>query len=157
MIRVSLSSLSALLLAGCLSSAPKAPKYWTIDADSDLKVSEISVAAPYDGQRFAVLRPDGSVAFDGFNSFSARPVQLIDAAVCIDYESPTLFVRKLALDCTVKGERKAIVELWLGEDPKTSVQGVGSSDAADGNYTRAFSEAFVLAADQLIKLQNAGK
>lgn len=150
---VTITALS-LLLAGCLASAPKAPKYWNIDADSDLKVSEISVAAPYDGQRFVILRPDGSVAFDGFNSFSARPVQLIDASVCIDYGSPTLFVRKLALDCTVKGERKAVVELWLGEDPQTSVQGVGISDAADGNYSRAFSEAFESATDKLLKLQS---
>ena len=146
--------LPALILAGCLSSAPKAPKYWTVNADTNLKVSEVSVAAPYDGQRFVVLRPDGSVAFDGFNSFSARPVQLIDAAVCIDYSAPTLFVRKLMLDCSVKGERKAVVELWLGEDPQTSIQGVGISDAADGNYSRAFTEAFVLATDKLLKLQS---
>lgn len=152
--RVLSSLLIALLAAGCLSSAPKAPKYWTIHADTDLKVSEISVAAPYDGQRFAVLRPDGSVAFDGFNSFCARPVQLVDASVNIDYTAPTLFIRKLALDCTVKGERKAVVELWLGEDPQTAVQGVGISDAADGNYSRAFTEAFELAADKLVKLQN---
>ena len=144
----------ALLFAGCLASAPKAPKYWCINADTDLKVSDISVAAPYDGQRFAVLRPDGSVAFDGFNSFSARPVQLVSASVCIDYSSPTLFVRKLALDCTVKGERKAVVELWLGEDPQSAIQGVGVSDAADGNYSRAFTEAFEAATDRLIKLQS---
>lgn len=143
-----------LLLAGCLSSAPKAPKYWTVNADTNLKVSEISVAAPYDGQRFVVLRPDGSVAFDGFNSFGARPVQLIDAAVCIDYSAPTLFVRKLALDCTVKGERKAVVELWLGEDPQTSIQGVGIADAADGNYSSAFTKAFETAAEKLIEAQN---
>lgn len=146
--------LTSVLVAGCLSSAPKSPKYWTINADSDLRVSEISVAAPYDGQRFVILRPDGSVAFDGFNVFSARPVQLIDAAVNIDYAEPTLFVRRLALDCTRKGERKAVVDLWLGEDPKTAVQGSGVSDTADGNYTRAFSEAFEMAADQLVKIRN---
>ena len=147
-------SAAALLCAGCLSSAPKAPKSWLIHADTDLKVSEISVAAPYDGQRFVILRPDGSVAFDGLNVFASRPVQLIDASVSIDYAEPTLFVRRLALDCTRKGERKAVVDLWLGEDPKTAVQSNGVSDAADGNYTRAFSEAFVQAADQLIKIQN---
>lgn len=152
--RIMTLSAAALLCAGCLSSAPKAPKSWLIHADTDLKVSEISVAAPYDGQRFVILRPDGSVAFDGFNVFAARPVQLVDASVCIDYEEPTLFVRRLALDCTRKGERKAIVELALGEDPKTSVHVTGESDTADGNYTRAFSEAFVQAADQLVKIQN---
>ena len=152
--RILTISALAPLLAGCLASAPKAPKYWTIDADSNLKVSEISVAAPYDGQRFAVLRPDGSVVFDGLNAFSARPVQLIDAAVCIDYGAPTLFVRRIALDCTRKGERRAVVDLWLGEDPVTSVQASGESDAADGNYTRAFSEAFTAAADKLIGVQD---
>lgn len=151
--RIVAISAFALLFAGCLSSAPKAPKFWTINADTDLKVSDVSVAPPYDGQRFAVLRSDGSVAFDGFNSFGARPVQLISASVCIDYSSPSLFVRKLALDCTVKGERKAAVELWLGEDPHDAIHGVGVSDAADGNYSRAFTEAFEAATDMLIKLQ----
>lgn len=154
MSRIAVFVIMALAGAGCLSPAPKAPKYWNINADTDLKVSEISVAAPYDGQRFVVLRPDGSVAFDGLNVFSARPVQLVDAAVCIDYASPTLFVRRLALDCTRKGERIAVVDLWLGEDPVTSLQASGASDAADGNYTRAFSEAFVNAVTQLIKLQS---
>ena len=152
--RIAMTLAPALLLAGCLASAPKAPKYWTIDANSDLKVSEVSVAAPYDGQRFVILRPDGSIAFDGLNVFSARPVQLVDASVSIDYSSPTLFVRKLALDCTVKGERKAVVELWLGEDPQTAVQSIGITDAADGNYSSAFTKAFELAADKLVKLQS---
>lgn len=141
---------SASLIAGCFSSATKAPVAWVIDADTDLVVSAVNVAVPYDGLRFVVMRPDGSVAFDGHNVFSSRPAALIRAAVRVDFAAPPLFVRRLALDCTKKGERKAIVELALGGDEQTpALRAVGSADAADGNYTRAFSEAFVRAREGL--------
>ena len=141
---------SALCLAGCFSSASEAPVAWIIDADTDLAVSAVSVAAPYDGLRLVVLRPDGSVAFDGHNSFSSRPGALIRAAVRVDFAAPPLFVRRLALDCTQKGTRKAVVDLAFGGTAEAPLlRASGSADASDGNYTRAFSEAFVKAREGL--------
>ena len=65
--------LAVPVLAGCLGSAPKPPVTWTIDVESDAKVAFAAVCAPYGGQRFAVLRSDGSIAFDPRNSFAAAP------------------------------------------------------------------------------------
>ena len=147
--------LAALVLfAGCFSSAPTPPVAWNIDADTALAVSSVTVNSPYDGTRFVVLRPDGSVAFDAFNVFSARPVSLVRASVLQDPEGPELVVRRLALDCRKEGERLALVELQL----RTSQSSLGRAEAsvptADGDYSKAFSAAFAAAASKLASGKN---
>ena len=73
--------LAVPVLAGCLGSAPKPPVNWTIDIEPDAKVAYAAVCAPYGGQRIAVLRPDGSIAFDPRNAFAAAPGSIIKDAV----------------------------------------------------------------------------
>ena len=90
---VKLGALCAVLaLTGCLSSAPKAPVNWTVEPSAaavprvqsqkygTVRVAQVAVRAPYDGLRLAVLRRDGSVAFDPFNSFASSPSALLRGA-----------------------------------------------------------------------------
>ena len=132
------------VLAGCLGSAPKPPVNWTIDIEPDAKVAFATVCAPYGGQRIAVLRPDGSIAFDPCNSFAAAPGSIIKDAVVGRKSEGSLFVRKLALDCRAEGRRNAVVSLEI-----VSSDRVGKGEAAeptdDGNYSAAFSRAFTKA------------
>ena len=134
-------SLLPLLFAGCLGSAPKAPVKWTVDADTRLAVSAITVAAPYDGTRLAVMRSDGSLAFDAYNVFADRPRRLLEFAVKPEPSAPAILVRRFALDCREEGERKAYVVIRASAGGRES-DGEGVVNAQDGNYTRAFSAAF---------------
>ena len=177
-----LLSLVALpLLAGCLTSAPPEVSTWTIEftpapsaasvsaAESpsrgSVRISQVSVRAPYDAKALAVLRPDGSLAFDPYNQFAAPPAALLKSAVqdaflargafraavpaasqlTTDVSAETT-VTRLALDCRTPGERRATVALTvlLLKDRAVfaSARGEGSADATDGNYSRAFSLAF---------------
>lgn len=166
------SAVLASLAAGCLGSHPGEPAYWTAESsEARLVVAkpgadrvrasfrDLAVRAPYDGAHFAVLRADGSVAFDPMNSFAARPAMLlkglakdvIASAAPADFASPraetsfSVEVTRLALDCRREGARNAVVALTLvaaGRDDARAVRGEASVDASDGNYTRAFSQAF---------------
>ena len=131
----------AAALAGCLGSAPKAPVYWTIDVDSDAKALFVSVCAPYGGQRIAVLRPDGSIAFDPCNSFAASPSGILKDALVARGGKGSLLVRRLALDCRTAGQRDALVELEVVVGDKSS-RGAASVPTHDGNFSAAFSSAF---------------
>ena len=178
----------ALALAGCMSAAPKAPTHWTLNADPKpifasatpkfgiVRLAQVSVRSPYDGSRLVVLRKDGSVAFDAFNSFAAQPAALLKGTAHDILEASGLFekvmqgssqaqtklgleitVNRLALDCTREGERKASVALAVvlmdGRTVVSSVHGEGSAPATDGNYSSAFSTAFTSAlVDALMKL-----
>ena len=140
------SSLFTLaLLAGCLSSAPKEPMYWTLDADTGIAVSAVRMRAPYDSIRIPVLRADGSIAFDSFNSFATKPSRLASEAFKIGREGPIVTVRTFALDCRGEGKRDALVELEL----EGGVKSVGTAPTDDGNYSKAFSAAFMKAAEGL--------
>lgn len=175
-------TLAALsLLAGCLTSAPPEVSTWTIEfapapqaasvsapespARGSVRVSQVIVRAPYDARALAVLRADGSLAFDPYNRFAALPAALLKGAVqdaflargafraavpaasqlAADVAAETT-VTRLALDCRVPGERRATVELTVlllkDRAAYASARGEGSADAADGNYSRAFSQAF---------------
>ncbi len=174
-----LTFLPLLLLVGCLGSGPKAPVCWIFGAsdakiapaDADAlrkpaRIGELSVRAPYDGLPLAVLRADGSVAFDPCNSFAARPSALLKGAAedvlaasgAYDFQSAAdprilafvdVTVTRLALDCKTEGCRKAVVDVVVVErqggrihpDKVRVAAGAGSVDAADGNYSRAFSQA----------------
>lgn len=168
------------LLAGCLSSAPKAPTNWTIDfsrsakvvapekgVEGTVRIASVDVRAPYAGQRLAVLRPDGSIAFDAFNCFAGSPALLMRGAAYDAVESSGKFgctlasgsvararyaieivVTQLALDCRTEGKRTAKVAFTLvlldNRDVVASVCGAGAEDAGD-DYSAAFSTAFARA------------
>ncbi len=170
------------LLAGCLMSAPPSVATWTIAYEpsrlaassaapaegaprGSVRVAQVAVRAPYDAKSLAVLRPNGSLAFDPYNQFAALPAALLKGVVQDAFLAHGAFraavpaasqvatelsaettVTRLALDCRTPGERRATVALTvvLVKDRAiyASASGEGSSDAADGDYTRAFSEAF---------------
>jgi len=173
-------------LAGCLSSAPKAPVNWTVEPVATaveraqaqkygaVRVAQVSVRAPYDGLRLAVLRRDGSVAFDPFNSFASSPSALLRGAAHDVAEASGLFgcvlhqassaaapfvlevtVTRLALDCRVEGSRTASVELTAtlvgGRDVVDVARGAGTSPAGAGDYTAAFSSAFTSAMSEALR------
>lgn len=147
--RVLMLSSISLALVGCLSSAPKAPTSWVIEADTGCAVSSVEVIAPYDGVRFVVMRKDGSVAFDGMNVFAARPASLLRGALRSDPAGPVLYVRRLALDCTKEGERRAVAELLAVTRDGNEFLAAASVDASDGNYSRAYGKAFADAVGKL--------
>ena len=128
--------LAVPVLAGCLGSAPKPPVNWTIDIEPDAKVAYAAVCAPYGGQRIAVLRPDGSIAFDPRNAFAAAPGSIIKDAVVGRKGEGSLFVRKLALDCRAEGRRNAVVSLEIVSGERVS-KGDATEPTDDGNYSAA--------------------
>ena len=140
----------ATALAGCLGSAPKAPVNWTIDVDSEAKTSFVAVCAPYGGQRIAVLRPDGSIAFDPCNSFAASPSAILKDALVARGGKGAVVVRRLALDCRTAGQRDALVELEVAIGDQTA-KGAASVPTSDGNFSAAFSSAFAKAYAQAQK------
>lgn len=177
-----LSLLAVLpLVAGCLTSEPPAVATWTVEfapapaaasvaaaevpARGSVRISQVTVRAPYDAKAMAVLRPDGSLAFDPYNQFAAAPAALLKGAVQDAFLASGAFraavpaasqlsaevaaettVTRLALDCREPGARKATVELTVlllkDREVFASARGEGSADAADGNYSRAFTQAF---------------
>lgn len=166
--------LAALALAGCLGSHPKEPSFWTVeaveasvsarrtDAQVKAKLGEVDVRSPYDGSRFAILRADGSLAFDPYNSFAARLPALLKGitkdvlakTLGADFTATSskaevrydLEVERFALDCRSEGTRIASVTLTLVEISRSgearAAKGKATASAADGNYTKAFSQAF---------------
>jgi len=88
----------------------------------------------------AVLRSDGSIAFDPRNSFAAAPGSIIKDAVVGRGGEGSLFVRRLALDCRAEGRRDAVVSLEIVSGNRAS-KGNAAEPTADGNYSKAFSSA----------------
>jgi hypothetical protein len=165
-------------VAGCLTSAPSAPTYWTIARPSGAgaapataaafpaaKLFSVEVRAPYNGTRLAVLRADGSMAFDPFNHFAAQPAALLRGAAFDVLSASGAFERvvapgstaaapvtlevtvvRLALDCRRSGQRDASVALVLTGVGNRAVLDRTRAEAAvavtDGNYSAAFSQAF---------------
>lgn len=148
--------LFALVLAGCLGTPPKPPANWTIEVSSGARVASVAVCAPYGGQRFAVLRQDGSIAFDPCNSFAAPPAAILRDSVTSRRGEGALTVRRLALDCREKGRRDAVVELEIALGDRTG-RGASAEPTADGNYTAAFSSAFEKAFAQARRELEAAK
>lgn len=142
--------LSAFVLTGCLGSAPKRPVCWTIETEPLAAVGRVVVSAPYSGTRFAVLRADGSLAFDAYNVFAASPSAILSDALVSRRKNGVLTVRKLALDCRKPDQREAVVELEILRWGVT-VKGAASAPTADGNYTAAFSAAFSAAYRQAVQ------
>ena len=181
---------AAIPLAGCLGSHPKAPTFWTVDAEGiaiageaveakggvvPARVAEVKVRPPWDVPKLAVRRADGSVAFDPFNAFAARPEALlkgvaedvlastgrydVNAAMVGTNVTFSVVVTRLALDCREEGVRKAEVALTLvanrrgrlGAPSTSAAKGSAYVDARAGDYSRAFSRAFVAALNDALK------
>jgi ABC-type uncharacterized transport system auxiliary subunit len=177
-------ALSALLLPGCITSAPPPPKSWMVTAsrsantelmvDKVARLGSITVAAPYDRPALAVKRADGSVAFDAYNAFASSPSALLRAPLAALLEDHGRFgrvlssastarahstlevvVSDLSLDCRETGRRIAKVSISIavieGREVRMFLDGSGSADAASGDYSAAFSEAFANAVSDALK------
>ena len=173
------------LAAGCLSSAPKAPINWLVEVKAPaqrgetalstvgtVRLASVNVRAPYDGARIAVLRPDGSIAFDAHNVFAAKPATLLkgpaedllagsgaygtvigSSSYAAARRSVEVEVTRLAFDCTGE-QRLAVVELSLlvleGRELKEVRCGRGAVEPGD-DFSRAFSEAFAAAMHEALE------
>lgn len=125
----------------------------------------LSVAAPYDKPALAVRRSDGSLAFDSYNVFATSPSALLRAPLMALLENNGRFgrvlpasssarvdstleavVNDIALDCREEGVRVARVSISIvvmeNREVKMFLDGEGTADAASGDYSAAFSEAF---------------
>lgn len=174
---------AALALCGCISSAPKAADNWSVEfwragrseGDTEasqqrgaVRLSNVTVRAPYDGIHLAVLRADGTIAYDPYNAFAAAPAQLLRGAVQDAVEDSGRFSRvlaansgakcdlslevtvtRVALDCRKEGRRDATIELTLllieGREAVASGKAEGKAATSDGDYSAAFSRALAKA------------
>lgn len=164
------------VFAGCLTSAIPPPTYWPVSylgPQAKAEVAKYGVArampvivrSPYAASAVAVLRSDGTIAFDPLNEFAATPANLIRGVFMDAMSASGLFrevvgtssiatadvsvevnVEKLVLDCSREGQRTAVVEIDLKilrqHAIVASVRGRGTADAADGKFGAAFSSAF---------------
>lgn len=165
-------------LAGCLSpSHPPEVACWNLEYTAPaassaeakpkfgvVRVSQVMVRAPYGAKSIAVLRGNGTVAFDPYNEFAAGVAQLMKGMVAEAMEGSGLFdsvvgssssagsdvfaeatVTRLALDCREQGKRKAVADVSVmlvsGRDIVAKASGSGEASASDGNYGKAFSRA----------------
>lgn len=177
--------LLTLALAGCFSASRPEAAQWTVEISGDrseprwqapkfgvCRLLQVSVRAPYDSKSVAVMRPDGSLAFDPYNRFSAAPSALLKGAALDALQSSGAFkaivdsassvrcdtsleltATRIALDCREDGRCDALVELSLSlierREFVRTVKSSGRAPAADGNYTKAFSKAFDSALEDL--------
>lgn len=183
---VLIAALSATLVLGCMGPAPKESVHWLVDTRAvavkgnaaprhgTVRISRVSVRPPYDRQSLAVLRRNGSVAFDPANSFAAPPASLLKWTAKDVVDSSGVFeaavgqtsvanaklsmeidVPVFALDCRVPGLRNALatvkVTLYDGREIAAVADGDGEASAADGDYSAAFSAAFSSALVQALK------
>ena len=180
--------LASALLSGCLVSSPTERADWNVEcAASTLRAAErsrygvarlslVELRAPYTVREMAVLRANGSVAFDPCNAYAASPVQLMKGVALESLERSGLFsavvgsgssvdpdvdvevaVTRLALDCREEGSRRAVaslsVRLVRSHGMVAYAVGSGSADASKPDYSAAFSAAVTSAfSDALNKL-----
>ena len=163
------------LLFGCLSASAPRVTQWLLEYKGPVRttrlvkyevgrVSQVLVRSPYNEVGIAVLRADGSMAFDPYNEYAANPTAMLKGFVFDAMDASGLFgtvvnpsssvksqamlevlVSRLALDCRKEGERKAVaavrVRLIANDGKALYAQGEGSADAKDGNYGAALSDA----------------
>ena len=167
------------LLSGCLSASSPKVTQWLLEYKGPVRatrltkyevgrVSQVLVRSPYNEVGIAVLRADGSMAFDPYNEYAANPTALLKGFVYDAMDASGLFgtvvnpsssvksqamsevlVTRLALDCRKEGERKAVaavrVRLIANDGKALHAQGEGEADAKDGNYGAALSDALSVA------------
>ena len=145
--------IAAMGLAGCLSTPPAAPTCWTIEyppaAGAQRGRVSLNVRAPFDGTQLAILRADGSLAFDAYNTFAARPKLLLKAAAEDAGLVGEIEVTRLALDCRQKGVRSAVVELTLYREGKLARASGSAAVSSPADFSAAFSAAFAAAVKSL--------
>ena len=164
------------LLSGCLSASTPKVAQWLLEHKGPDRttrppvkyevgrVSQVLVRSPYNEIGIAVLRADGSMAFDPYNEYAANPTSMLKGFVFDAMDASGLFgavvnpsssvksqalvevvIARLALDCRREGERKAVASVrvrLISDDGKAlHVQGEGTVDAKDGNYGAALSDA----------------
>ena len=161
------------VVSGCLSASSPKVTQWLLEYKGTKRaaqpakyevgrVSQVLVRSPYNETGIAVLRADGSMAFDPYNEYAANPTALLKGFVYDAMDASGLFgavvnpsssvrssamvevlVSRLALDCRKEGERKAVasvlVRVLVGAEKVLYAQGEGEADAKDGNYGAAFS------------------
>lgn len=177
----------ALPLCGCISSAPRAAENWAIEMwragemtnegvetiGEAVRIAQVSVRAPYDGTHLAVMRGDGSLAFDAYNAFAASPSHMLRGAVQDAVAASGAFasalpanstatcalalettVTRIALDCRKEGRRDATIELSMmllkGREPVASARAEGKAATSDGDYSAGFSRALAKAVKNAI-------
>ena len=163
------------VLAGCLTaSAPKVSQ-WILEYQGAVRtaqvakydvgrVSQVLVRSPYNEVGIAVLKADGSVAFDPYNEYAANPTAMLKGMVSDAMSASGIFgsvvnasssvkssamveafFTRLALDCREEGTRRASVAVIvrvLGSNERAGIaKGEGVADAADGNFGAALSAA----------------
>lgn len=163
------------VLSGCLTAGSPKVAQWLLEYKGAVRaaqppkydvgrVSQVLVRSPYNETGLAVLRADGSMAFDPYNEYSANPSALAKGVVFDAMDASGLFgavvnpsssvkstasvevlVSRLALDCRGEGGRKAVaavrVRLFANAEKALYAQGEGEADAKDGKYGAAFSAA----------------
>ena len=172
--------------AGCMTSSVQPPAEWNIESVSSVvpmrmkavygvaKLMLVEVRAPYAVREVAVLRADGSVAFDPCNSYAAAPVQLAKWVAAESLAASGLFedvvtagssadaevevsMKRLALDCREPGSCRAVSEVSLRLVRSHAIvahaDGAGMADASGRDFSAAFSKAVTAAfADALGRL-----
>ena len=177
MVRLALTIAMAASMTGCLTTSPQERSDWNVECtEAALRVAEkpkfgvarvalVEMRAPYAVREIAVLRSDGSIAFDPCNSYAASPVSLMKGVALESLSRSGLFssvvgsgssvaqdvdvevaVTRLALDCRTEGHRDASVSLSLVLVGNRTVLASSSAEAAEpvegGDYSAAFSRAF---------------
>lgn len=180
----------ALLLTGCLSPVElpvthdwllvsnqvgvhlmSAPKYGSV------RITQVSVASPFDGAKMCVMREHGAVAFDAYNRFASPPAVLLRImAVSLASESgvfqrvlPTvstasadlaleLMVHELALDARGDGLEASVGVEVLLVNGRGDIMATASAQAKvpvvleqgfGEPFGEAFSKAFTVALGKL--------
>lgn len=131
------------------------------------RVSQVLVRTPYQSDSLAVLRADGSIAFDPYNRYASAPSPLLRGVVFDAMTASGLFksvlptasiaaaelevevqVLRLALDCRSEGaaSRKAVADILVRLVDKTdavirTVSASGSSPVVGRNFGETFSTA----------------
>jgi len=184
--RLSSAALLPALLAGCLSTTPPEVSDWNVECTDAAKrvvgnprfgvarLALVELRAPYAVREIAVLRADGSVAFDPFNAYAAQPVYLLKAAAHDSLARSGLFshvvgsgssadadvevevaVTRLALDCRNEGRRRAVaalsVRVMRAHEIVADASGSGSADASGPDFSAAFSAAVTAAFSDALK------
>lgn len=164
-------------LSGCFSPVSLDKNVWLVGRekqriaehfkyDAYAKLTSLTVRSPFDSIKLAVLRGDGTIAFDAYNVFASLPSSMLKSAAVDALNNAALFkgvflsgssvkstyeveveVLKFALDCT--SSRKAAAEVSVvilnGRTPEHVLLGKSFVDASDGNYSAAFTDAFFAA------------
>ena len=170
-----IASLLIPVLSGCLTASSPRVTQWLLEYKGTVRepqaakydvgrVLQVLVRSPYNEVGIAVLRADGSMAFDPYNEHAANPTAILKGVVFDAMDASGLFgavvnpsssvksqamaevlVSRLVLDCRKEGERRAVaavrVRLIADDGKALYAQGEGAADAKDGNYGAALSDA----------------